>query len=60
MSVYVDDWGVHNARATITVEEETKSAKITYKGTKGATFRVKVYQKPNPIGFRARLPGQKK
>jgi hypothetical protein len=59
MSTFVDDDGYHQPRATVTVHEETKSAKVTYRGDKG-TFRVTVHQKPNPIGFHAKLPGDRK
>lgn len=58
MSTFVDPYEhVHSARATVTVSEEPRSAKITYRGEEGETFIVTVYQKPNPIGFRAILPG---
>jgi len=61
MSDYVDDgWLSHNSRATITVHEEERSAKVIYHGQAGKKFAVKVTQKPNPIGFRARLPGDRK
>jgi hypothetical protein len=61
MSVFVDgDWN-QLSRATVTVHEETKSAKITYPNlTGGKPFRVVVHQKPNPIGFHARLPGDRR
>lgn len=60
MSVYSDDWNDHAPRATITVVEDTKSAKVTYYSPNGGKpFRVMVHQKPNPIGFHARLPGDK-
>lgn len=60
MSTSVDDGEfVHNQRATVTVHEDAKSAKVTYRGEGNARFRVVVHQKPNPIGFAARLPGGK-
>lgn len=59
-STYVDDYGyAHDQRASITVHEDTPSAKVTYRG-KGETFSVMVHQKPNPIGFRAKLPGDRR
>lgn len=60
MSTYVDDDWYQHSRATITVHEETKSAKVTYRNESGKTFRVTVHQKPNSIGFRAKLPGDKR
>lgn len=62
MSTYVDPHGfAHDMRASITVCEETKSAKVTYRNqTGGKPFSVMVHQKPNPIGFHARLPGDKR
>ncbi len=59
MSTYVDEWGNHVSRATVTVTEETKSARVTYRGEDGKRFRVDVVQKPNPIGFGAKLPGDR-
>jgi len=59
MSNFVDDYGNQHSRATVTVHQETKSAKVTYRGDGSKTFRVMVHQKPNPIGFRAQLPGDK-
>lgn len=57
MSVYVDRDGFQNSRASIEVHEDTRSAKVTYKNTDGRKFSVMVHQKPNPIGFHAKLPG---
>ncbi len=60
MSTYVpNDWE-QRSRATVTVEEERRSAKVTYRGEDGKKFRVIVVQKANPIGFAARLPGDGK
>jgi hypothetical protein len=42
------------------VHEEPKSAKVTFRGDEGRKFSVIVRQKPNPIGFAARLPGDKR
>lgn len=60
MSVYVDGDYYQNSRATVTVHEETCSAKVTYKNADGRKFSVMVHQKPNPIGFHAKLPGDKR
>ena len=60
MSTYNDGWNNHAPRATVTVHEETRTAKVTYRGEDGARFRVMIHQKPNPIGFAARLPGDKR
>lgn len=61
MSVFVDDGEFyHNQRASIVVHEDTRSAKVTYQNEDGKRFRVMVHQKPNPIGFHARLPGDRK
>lgn len=59
MSVFVDGYGSQLSRATSTVHEETRSAKVTYQNEQGKQFRVMVRQKPNPIGFHAQLPGDK-
>lgn len=45
---------------TITVHEEQRSAIVRYPKPKGGSFKVKFVQKPNPIGFHARLPGDRK
>lgn len=53
-----DAYGIdHLAKAFI---EPEKTARVTYRGEAGEKFRVVVRQKPNPIGFRARLPGDKR
>jgi hypothetical protein len=58
MSTFVDNWGNQLSRATVTVHTETRSAQVTYPHPDGGKpFRVMVHQKPNPIGFHARLPG---
>jgi hypothetical protein len=57
MSVYIDPWGDQQSRATVTVLEESRSAKVTFKSETGKRFAVMVHQRPNPIGFHARLPG---
>ncbi len=60
MSTYNDGWNDHAPRSTVTVHTDTPEAKVTYRGSDGAKFRVIVRQKPNPIGFAARLPGDKR
>ena len=62
MSTYVDPDApdVHAPRATTFVHTDTPQVKITYQGEDGSKFRVLVTQKPNPIGFRAQLPGDRK
>lgn len=50
----------YQQRATATVHTDTPSAKVTYHGENGAKFRVVITQKPNPIGFHAKLPGDKR
>jgi hypothetical protein len=58
VSTYVDHWGYQQSLATRTVHTDTPSAKVTYKSDDGSKkFSVIVRQKPNPIGFAARLPG---
>lgn len=60
MSAYDDvDYWVP-MRETIIAHEEPRLAKVTYRGSKGEKFRVMVRQKPNPIGFHVRLPGDRK
>lgn len=61
MSSYVDHGDMaHNQRATVTVVEDTRTIRVMYRGENGTRFRVLVHQKPNPIGFHARLPGDKR
>jgi hypothetical protein len=45
---------------TITAITDTPSVRVIYRNDAGATFRVNAVQKPNPIGFLARLPGSKR
>lgn len=59
MSTYYDPWGGHTSRASMTVHTDTPSAKVTYYNGPHK-FSVIVRQKPNPIGFHARLPGDAK
>ena len=58
MSSYHDGWG-QQFRASVTVHTDTPEAKVTYRNERGDKFSVIVRQKPNPIGFGARLPGDK-
>ena len=60
MSTYSDGWNEHVSRATVTVYTDTPEAKVTYRGANGAKFSAIFRQKPNPIGFHARLPGDKR
>lgn len=60
MSTYNDDYNDHAQRASVTVHTDTPEAKVTYRGDDGAKFRFIFRQKPNPIGFGARLPGDKR
>jgi hypothetical protein len=61
MSTYSDHWNDHVPRASIYIHEETRSAKVTYPNPNGGKpFRVMIHQKPNPIGFHAHLPGDKR
>lgn len=60
MSTFNDNWSDHAPRATVTVHTDTPEAKVTYRGDNGAKFRVIVRQLPNPIGFAARLPGDRR
>lgn len=58
MSIYVDDYGMHSQRATTDVIEERNCVKVTYTGTRGASFSLMFIKRPNPIGFHARMPGR--
>lgn len=53
---YTTEYGEPAVRDTMMVWEETRVALVTYHGD-GASYRVRVVQRPNPIGFHARLPG---
>lgn len=52
-----DDWW--SEPKTMTVHTDTPEMIVRYPKSQGGHFKVKVIQKPNPIGFRARLPGDK-
>lgn len=56
----MSEWWNQPARTSATVHQDTQSAKVTYRGEDGSRFRVIVHQKPNPIGFAVRLPGDGK
>lgn len=60
MTMYVNHWGEHQTLPSATVWEDTKTTRVTYPGDNGSKFRVIVRQKPNPIGFHASLPGDKR
>jgi hypothetical protein len=60
MSTFVDGWGNQLSRATTTVLTNTPEAKVTWRNAAGAKFSAIVRQKPNPIGFHAKLPGDAK
>jgi hypothetical protein len=60
MSVYVDYDGSQVPLASTTVHENTRTARVTYRNERGDRFRVNVVQRPNAIGFTARLPGDRK
>lgn len=55
--MYVNEYGETVALPNATVWEDTKTTRVTYHGDDGKQFRTIVRQKPNPIGFTARLPG---
>ena len=55
--VVTDDLGVPLPTASITVSEEDRASMVVYRNDKGDRFRLKFVQRPNPIGFRAKLPG---
>lgn len=57
--MYVNEWGETVALPSATVWEDTKTTLVTYRGD-GQKFSVIVRQKPNPIGFHAKLPGDKR
>lgn len=57
MSTYSDGMNDHVSRATVTVHTDTPEARVTYRGDNGVKFRTIFRQKPNPVGFHARLPG---
>lgn len=59
MSGYSDGWADHVSRATIHAHSDQPTAKVTYRSGTGKKFRVIVRQRPNPIGFAARLPGDR-
>lgn len=54
-NVVTDDYGMPPPHASVTVVEETRTARVTYRGEDGGRFRVNFVQRPNPIGFRAAL-----
>ncbi len=59
-SVYVNEWDeVHN-RSTVMVSDEPKSFRVVYRDDNGSAFRVNVVQRANPIGFTAKIPGDRR
>jgi tRNA (Thr-GGU) A37 N-methylase len=59
MKAYYDEYTGSTCPDTMTVHEETREALVKYASPTG-TFTVRVRQKPNPIGFHARLPGDRR
>lgn len=57
MAGYSDGAYDHVPRASATVHTDTPEVQVTYRGSGGQKFRTIFRQKPNPIGFHARLPG---
>ena len=60
MSSYINDYGENQPLPNATVWEETKTTRVTYHGDDNRKFSVIVRQKPNPIGFHAKLPGDRR
>lgn len=60
MTHYINHWGEHQALPSSTVWEETKTTRVIWRNDQGDVFRAIVRQLPNPIGFRATLPGDAK
>jgi hypothetical protein len=58
--MYVNDWGETVALPSATVWEDTKTTRIIWRNDSGEVFRAIARQKPNPIGFHANLPGDKR
>lgn len=60
MSQYHDD-GQSKPLPSATVWENTaRTTRVIYRGEDGSKFRVIVRQLPNPVGFRAQLPGDRR
>lgn len=58
LSTFVDQNWNQLSRATTTVVEQAREVKVTWHGDQETNrFRAIVRQKTNPIGFRAKLPG---
>jgi hypothetical protein len=61
MSYYVPHDDVQNAPLPNAIVIQTdRVVRVTYAGDHGHRFTVRMVQKPNPIGFRAKLPGDRK
>lgn len=60
LSHYINRWSEHQSLPNATVWEDTKSTRVTYRGTENEKFRVIIRQKPNAIGFHAKLPGDRR
>ncbi len=58
--VVTDDYGAPLPHASVTVVEEAKTLRVTYRNDEGGKFRVNFVQRANPIGFRATLPGNRR
>lgn len=53
-------WGGWSDRKSASVMEAQREVRVTYPHPNGGKpFRTVYRQKPNPIGFHARLPGDK-
>lgn len=57
---HIDWWDERAERISVTVCEDPKAFRVTYRGEGDKRFRVNLVQKPNPVGFRAKMPGDKR
>lgn len=57
---YYDGFDQQAYKDSITVHEDEQSALVKYPRAGGGSFTVRVVRKPNPIGFHARLPGDRR
>jgi hypothetical protein len=56
-----DEWDAYGPDhlGKVFIEPE-KTVRVVYRGDDGSKFRAIVRQKPNPIGFNSRLPGDRR
>ena len=58
--MYVNHWDEHHPLPSATVWHDPPETRVIWRNADGKAFRAIVRQKPNPIGFHAKLPGDRR